>query len=45
MTDLKITGKKVYVFPASMELLYDYPKLGEPEPVEEAGNGAQVKEV
>ena len=46
MTDLKIAGKKIYVFPANMEFLHDFPKLGEPEPVvEEAGNGAEVKEV
>lgn len=28
-----------------MELLHDYPNLGEPEPVEEEENGTQVKEV
>ncbi|XP_046657406.1 keratin, type II cytoskeletal 1-like [Daphnia pulicaria] len=46
MTDLKIAGKKIFVFPCIMELLYDYPKLGEPEPVvvEEEGNESQVKE-
>ena len=28
-----------------MELLHEFPRLGEPEIVEESGNGAQVKEV
>ena len=45
LTDLKIAGKKVYVYPCSMELLHEFPRLGEPEIVEESGNGAQVKEV
>lgn len=43
--NLKIAGKKIYVFPACMEFLHEYPKLGEPEPVaEQSGNGTEVKE-
>ena len=38
--NVKIAGKKVYVFPAYAEFLHDDPKLGEPEP--ESGNGTQV---
>lgn len=44
--NLKIAGKKVYVFPACLEFLHEYPKLGEPEPVvEQSGNGTEVKDV
>ncbi|XP_057378395.1 keratin, type II cytoskeletal 1-like [Daphnia carinata] len=43
--NLKIAGKKIYVFPACMEFLHEYPKLGEPEPVvEQSGNGTEVKD-
>uniref|UniRef100_A0A0N8BGC4 Uncharacterized protein n=1 Tax=Daphnia magna TaxID=35525 RepID=A0A0N8BGC4_9CRUS len=43
--NLKIAGKKVYVFPACLEFLHEYPKLGEPEPVvEQSGNGTEVKD-
>ncbi len=42
--NLKIAGKKVYVFPAHTEFLHDNPKLGEPEPepVEESAKGTKV---
>ncbi|XP_046657384.1 RGG repeats nuclear RNA binding protein B-like [Daphnia pulicaria] len=43
--NLKIAGKKVYVFPAHAEFLHDNPKLGEPEPepVEESAKGTKVE--
>lgn len=42
--NLKIAGKKVYVFPAYTEFLQDNPKLGEKElePVDEPSNGTKV---
>lgn len=31
LTDLKIAGRKVYIFPAYLELMQDLPNLGSPK--------------